>query len=321
MIASVAACSTAPGNPELTSASGAQLPSVTVAAIPTADLLGLYIAQDQGLFGRRGLHVTIDKIPSSQAIIADQLEGQVDISAGSYIPYITAEAQGARFRILAEASTLAPDTRVLAITPGSRITNIADLIGKKIGVNGANSIGALLISALLLEHGLSPAKVDFVPDDQGFPAMPGQLEHGAWSAAFLAEPYVTDAEEEYGDRVLADLDQGAMADFPIDGYVTTAAWADKHPQLAAAFDRAIEEGQELANTDPVAAQLAMARSDSLSSQVTAVMALPRFPTGPVDATRIQREADAMLEFGMLSSAYSTQIESGTLVKSMIAGGS
>jgi NitT/TauT family transport system substrate-binding protein len=321
IVASAAACSTAPKGLALTSAANAQSSTVTVAAIPTADLLGLYIAQDDGLFAEQGLHVTIEKIPSSQAIISEQLAGQVDISAGSYIPYIAAEAQGAKFRILAEASTLRPDTRVLVIPARSRIANITDLIGKKIGVNGTNSIGTLLISALLSEHGLSPAKVDFVTDDSGFPAMPGQLEAGEWSAAFLAEPYVTAAEERYGDRVLADLDQGATTDFPIDGYVATQAWAEKYPRTAAAFDRALEQGQELADTNPVAAEMAMGRSDNLSSQVTAVMALPGFPTGPVDVTRIQREADAMLQFGMLGPAYRTEVEQGTLVKSMIAVGS
>src|SRR5271167_388098 len=97
-------------------ASKPEQPDITVAAIPAVDLAGLYIAQDKGLFAQQGLHVIIEKIPSSQAIIADQLKGQVDISAGSYVAYISAQAAGARFRILAEASTLAPNTRVLVIT-------------------------------------------------------------------------------------------------------------------------------------------------------------------------------------------------------------
>ena len=92
--------------------------NVTVAAIPSADLAGLYIAQDQGLFARQGLHVTIKTIASTKAVIASQLNGQVDIGAGSYVGYVAAQAAGARFRILAEASTLSPHTRVLLTTAG-----------------------------------------------------------------------------------------------------------------------------------------------------------------------------------------------------------
>lgn len=103
------------------------------------------MAQDEGLFAKAGLHVTIKKIPSSKAVIAAQLNGQVDIGAGSYVGFIAAQAAGARFRILAEASTLRPDTRTLVVTAKSGITTIANLVGKKIGVNGTNSIGTLAV--------------------------------------------------------------------------------------------------------------------------------------------------------------------------------
>src|ERR1700745_1919491 len=125
--------------------------SVTVPAIPSADLAGLYIAQDEGLFARQGLHVTITTIASTKAVIASQLNGQVDIGAGSYVRYVAPQGAGARFRILAEASTLGPHTRVLVTTAGSRITTLPGLVGKKIAVNGTGSIGTLLISALLAE--------------------------------------------------------------------------------------------------------------------------------------------------------------------------
>jgi NitT/TauT family transport system substrate-binding protein len=290
---------------------------VTVAAIPAVDLVGLYIAQDEGLFGEQGLHVTIEKIASSQAIIAGQLRGQVDITAGSYVPYISAQAAGARFRILAEASVLGPGARVLVTTADSPITTVAQLAGQKIGVNGTNSIGTLLVSSLLAENGVSPKKVDFVTDAQGFPAMPGKLQDGVWAAAFLSEPYITVAQEQYGDQVLADLDQGDTANFPVDGYVATQAWAHKYPNTAAAFVRAIEEGQRIANSDAPAVQAAMARYDQLPKDVTAAMVLSRYPIGPVDETRIQRVATAMLQFGMLGRQYATEVQHGTLVESMV----
>jgi NitT/TauT family transport system substrate-binding protein len=292
--------------------------NITVAAIPADDLAGLYVAQDDGLFARQGLHVTIKKIASSQAIIADQLKGLVDISAGSYVAYIAAQAEGTRFRILAEASTLSPGTRVLVVTRGSHITSIDDLAGQKIGVNGTNSIGTLLISALLEERGISPKTVDFITDPAGFPAMPAQLETGAWGAAFLAEPYVSIAEGKYGDQVLADLDQGATLNFPIDGYVATSAWAEKNPNTAAAFVRAIEEGQQIADTEPLVVQRAMAESDDLPGWVASVMMLPSYPTGPVDVARIQRVADTMLQFGVLAKQYASEVADGSLVRSMVS---
>lgn len=310
-------CTGAPGSVTVTAAAMPETQDITVAAIPAADLAGLYVALDKKLFAQQGLHVTIKKIPSSQAVIAAQLNGQVDISAGSYVPYIAAQAAGARFRILAEASTLRPDSRALVVPANSNVTSIAGLVGKKIGVNGTNSIGTLLISALLQENGISPSKVDFVTDHKGFPAMPGRLQQGEWQAAFLAEPYVTIAGEQYGDQILADFDHGATTNFPIDGYVATQAWAKRHPKTVAAFVRAIEEGQTIAASDATAAQAAIGRADQLSPMVTGVMALPNFPIGPVDEKRIEREATVMLQFGTLGQQYAAQVEQGTLVRSMI----
>ena len=312
-----AGCASGSGTAALSSLTTPEEPDVTVAALPAADLAGLYVAQDYGFFAQQGLHVRIEKIASSAAVLAAQEKGQVDITAGSYVAYIAAQAAGARFRILAEASALQPDTRVLVISANSPIKSVNDLVGKKIGLNGTNSIGTLLISALLAQRGISPAKVTFVTDPGGFPAMPAGLRDGTWDAAFLAEPYVTVAGENYGERELADLDQGATLNFPIDGYMATQAWAVKHPKTVAAFVRAIEEGQELADNDRAAVEHAMEESDNLPHRVTAVMALPDFPVGPVDETRIQRTAEAMLQFGLLGQQYATEVQQGTLVGSMI----
>jgi len=312
-----AGCGSAGGSTALTAtAPKPEEPDITVAAIPAVDLAGLYIALNRGLFAQQGLHVTIVKIPSSQAVVTDQLKGQVDISAGSYVAYIAAQAAGARFRILAEASTLAPNTRVLVVTGNSRVATAAELAGRKIGVNGTNSIGTLLISMLLAAHGITPGKVRFITDPGGFPVMPQHLLDGDWSAAFLSEPYITAAGEQYGEQVLADLDQGAALNLPIDGYVATQAWAQQHPKTAAAFTRAIEQGQAIANRDASAVQAAMARYDDLPPQVTAAIAQAGYPVGPVVEAGIQRVAIAMLKFGLLGSQAATAVEQGTLARSM-----
>ena len=305
----LAGCSSAPDRVTLAGAAGPGQ-DITVAAIPAADLAGLYVALDEGLFAQQGLHVKIKKIASSQAVIAAQLNGQVDIGAGSYVPYIAAQAAGARFRILAEASTLRPDSRALVVPANSNITTIAGLAGHKIGVNGTNSIGTLLISALLQENGISPKKVDFVTDKQGFPAMPGQLQKGAWQAAFLAEPYVTIAGEQYGDQELADLDQGATEDFPIQGYAVTAEWARKYPGTLKAFTTALDQGQQVADTDRAAVEAVIEKYLGIKKKAAAFISLPAFPLG-VDAVRLQRVVSSMVRFGLLPKG--TRFSVGSMV--------
>ena len=317
-----AGCSSGAGSAALTAAApNPEEPDITVAAIPAVDLAGLYIAQDRGLFARQGLRVTIVPVPSSQSVVTEQLAGKVDISAGSYVAYLAAQATGDRFRILAAASILSPDTRVLMVPGNSRINTVGQLAGHTIGVNGVNSIGPLLVSALLSAHGVSPATVKFVTVPGGFPVIPGQLQRGAWDAAFLAEPYITAAGQQYGQQVLADLDQGAVLNLPVDGYVATQAWARAHPATAAAFTRAIEQGQAIANSDVSAVRAIMAERDGLPPEVTGSMALPSsYPVGPVEPVGIQRVAAAMLKFGVLSQRDADEVGQGTLVRSMISPG-
>ena len=120
--------------------------------------------------------------------------------------------------------------------------------------------------------------------------------------------------------MLADLDQGATSNFPIDGYVATRAWAHKYPKTAAAFVRAIQKGQATANSDASAVQAAIAKYDKLPLQVTTAMVLSGYPIGPVNETHIQRVARAMLQFGMLGQEYAAEVERGTLVESMVGPG-
>jgi NitT/TauT family transport system substrate-binding protein len=121
--------------------------------------------------------------------------------------------------------------------------------------------------------------------------------------------------------VLADLDQGAVLNLPVDGYVATRSWAQVHPATAAAFTRAIEQGQAIANSDISAVQAIMARNDGLPPEVTGSMALPSsYPVGRVEPVGIQRVAAVMLRFGVLSQRDSTEVRQGSLVRSMISPG-
>src|ERR1700729_3351225 len=114
------------------------------------------------------------------------------------------------------------------------------------------------------------------------------------------------------------MDQDDTQNLPFYGYVATPPWAEKHTQTAAAFVRAIEEGQTIGASEPPVVRVAIAKADDLPSLVTVVMALPGFPTGPVNAQNIQRVAEVMREFGVLGKQYSAEVEDGTLIRAMVS---
>jgi NitT/TauT family transport system substrate-binding protein len=131
------------------------------------------------------------------------------------------------------------------------------------------------------------------------PQMAAMLKAGKIAAAVLPEPFASQAEQSMGVTLLADLDQGATGAFPVQGCAATRQWASQHPTELAAFRAAFEQGQEIADTNRAAVEQAMESLPSplgVSRSTAAVMALDRYPVGPVDTVRIQRVADVMRQF-------------------------
>ena len=137
--------------------------------------------------------------------------------------------------------------------------------------------------------------------------MAADLANGEIAAAIMPEPFATQAEQEYGAVPLADLNQGATSDFPIEGYVVTKAWAAKYPNTLKRFLAALEIGQEISDTDRAAVEQAFESIDKpqngqVTKSIGAVMALDTYPIG-VDETRIQRVANVMYQFGLLPASF------------------
>jgi NitT/TauT family transport system substrate-binding protein len=156
------------------------------------------------------------------------------------------------------------------------------------------------------QHGISVNSVKFVTNIP-FPAMPAALKAGTIDAAVLPEPFASVAEQADGAAPLVDLDQGATTNFPIEGYVVTKQWAEKYPRTLAAFDKALDEGQQIADTNRAAVQQAFEdlpmkpQPLGVSKQTAAVMALDDYPftsgsADSVDPVRLQRLVDVMQQF-------------------------
>jgi NitT/TauT family transport system substrate-binding protein len=293
------------GMPKVT---GLEKTNLTVGAVPVADEAGLYIAKNQGLFAAEGLHVTIKPILSSAVATKGQNDGNFDITAGNAVSYIQDQvSHRSDLEIVAEGSLMQPGNQALYTMPDSKITTIADLKGRRIGVNVLNNIGTLLISSVLEEHGLSARQVHFVA--MPLPAMGPALKRGAIDVAWLPEPLGSANAEAMGLQMLCDLDQGATMNFPVGWYIVTKAWAKKYPRTLAAFLYALRQGQQIADTRRPAVEQAMQKLPqpfAVPPEIAAVMTLETYPLNiapDIDRPRVQRVADEMYRFKMLSQPF------------------
>jgi NitT/TauT family transport system substrate-binding protein len=130
--------------------------------------------------------------------------------------------------------------------------------------------------------------------------------------AFLAEPFISIAEESAGLREITNLDQGATTGFPIEGYAATKQWAKANPNSLAAFNSALQQGQQIAATNRHIAEQATIQYGLLPSmpkntpiaaanQIAALLQFETYPLGQVDKTRLQRVANVMKQFNLIGS--------------------
>jgi NitT/TauT family transport system substrate-binding protein len=263
--------------------------------------------------------VTFKPAVSSATVIDQQAEGKIDITRGNHVSYIQAQSNwdagmrpspsspdvlAANLDIFAEGSRLQPGVMGLYTMPGSPVTTLAQLKGRTVGDNAPKNLTCMVAASVLADHGISPGAVHFVVAKGGFPQMPAELKAGAFNAAVLNEPFGSVAAASDGALLLADFDQGATTNFPVEGYVVTKQWAQKYPRTLAAFYQALEEGQQIADTNRAAVQAAFESLPSplgLPKDTAAVMSLESYPvsTGPagsVDSAQLRRVVDVMQEF-------------------------
>jgi NitT/TauT family transport system substrate-binding protein len=295
-----------------------EVSTITIDAVPTADAAGLYIAYDEGLFTKQGLTVKIAPINGGEFGMGDLQDNSVQLVEGNYVSFVLAQIAGKfaapaptaknpantlpsrpiNLRIIANSSQMQPGNQALYVMPNSPYKTLADLAKDhaKIGINSPNNIAQVLLGSLFTANGLQLGKIQQVVHPV-FPTMPQALADHQIGAAWLPEPFGTDAEQEYGAVQLADFDQGAIQNFPIGAVVGNAQWVAAHPNTVAAFLRAYNEGQQIADTDRAATEQALVINTHVSNLVAASMTLDTYPL-VMDVPVMQRIPNAMFEFGV-----------------------
>jgi NitT/TauT family transport system substrate-binding protein len=291
-----------------TSPNGLQKTTLNVAVVPAVDSAGFFVALHEGLFKKQGLTINYTPAVSSDEVIDQQVAGQYDITGGNYVSYIQHYVENHQpLEIVAEGSVMQQGTQAIYTMPGSKIKTLAELKGHLLGINAPLNINYLLAASVLTENGIKLNEVRFPTAPIPFPNMAAELAGGKLDAIALPEPFATAAEQEYGVVPLADLNQGATEQFPIQGYVVTKSWAEQNPGTLRAFLAALTQGQEIADTSRSAVEQAMESLNGpaqgqIAPIVASVMAVNIYPTA-IDKVRIQRVADVMFQFGLLNSQF------------------
>ena len=306
------------------SSSGASGPlessTIVIDAVPTADAAGLYIAYDDGFFAKQGLTVKIAPINGGEYGMGDLQTGKAQLVEGNYVSFILAQVAGTfaapevkdpaktlpsapiDMSIIADSSQMQAGNQALYVMPDSRFKTVAQVAKAHatVGVNSLHNIGSVLLGSLLTANHFGLNSVTQQPEI--LPDMPMLLSKHVIQTAWLPEPFGTEAQEKYGAVQLADFDEGSCRTSPIGTIVGSAKWVKNNPNTIAAFLRAYDEGQQIADTDRSAVEKALVLNTGVSQLIAANMTLDTYPLA-MDVPVMQRVPDAMYQFGVLAHHY------------------
>jgi NitT/TauT family transport system substrate-binding protein len=288
--------------------SGPEKPDIVIGALPAIGSAGIWIALDEGLFAKAGLHVTVEQLGAPPTVIPALKHGEIDVLEYQWTTVIAAEAAGvARLHAIAAAQSLGPRSHEILVLPHSGITTLAQLKGKTIGIQSLDGLDTILVDSTLAADGISPSQVHLVAVP--FQGMETALAARRVDAVEPAEPFVTLLEEKLGAEPLADMDQGATADFPVAGYTVTDQFLAKYPRTAAALARVLDQAEAIASTNRAALERAMVQDAHVSTGVAALVNAGTFPD-TVDPVQLQRVANAMYASHELSHPFNIRALTG-----------
>jgi NitT/TauT family transport system substrate-binding protein len=251
--------------------------TITIAAVPSVDDAPLWLAKERGLFSAAGLNVQITTVSSDAAALAEVENGQAQIAASDYGNILAYQARGTGnpLYLLADGYDAGTGNAEIMVGPGSpqnpAMTTPAKLTGQTIGIpsqltidaSGApptdssptpsvplgfpSSLDAVAASAEISDYLLNVALVvHWKPMSEQEEL--SQLRTGRLKAALLTQPYVYEAEADFGAVELSDVFSGQTQNLPLSGYVAADSWAEHNSQAITDFRSALASAQSQAST-------------------------------------------------------------------------
>lgn len=112
-------------------------------------------------------------------------------------------------RVLTETQGCTPDSNEILVGKNSPIQRPQNLAGKTVAANILNNIQTLTADNVLSADGVNIKSIHYIVVP--FPSMGAAVESGKVDAAYMLEPFVTEAEQQYGEREVLDACADASA--------------------------------------------------------------------------------------------------------------
>jgi NitT/TauT family transport system substrate-binding protein len=276
-------------------------PNIKISVMTTTDLAPFNLAVKNGYFREAGF--TFDQVKdvsiakSGGDSVAKLAAKEVDIAYSSYTPFFVAKSKNAAdIKLVADASSAGPNSCMVVAMPNSSVKSIKDMAGKRVAVTATKTISDLLVMSTLKTNGIDWKTIQWV--ETPFPQVNDALAKGNVDAAFVTEPFITSAQKTVGAVPIFDTAVGPTANMPTAGFAANGDFVQKNPRTLAAFQKVMERATIEAKADRGKVEGLLQEYAKIDADTAKLSTLLTF-SSTLDATRIQRVPDLMLEFGVI----------------------
>lgn len=304
----LSACS---GSPAATPEPGAgPLIPVTIGVVPVADVAPLYVGIEQGFFEEEGLDVTLQNTQGAAAAIPLLLNGEMQFAYGAFHPVISAAAAEMPVVYVAGGIDRSPspedDYSSVIVKADSPIDDMSDLEGQTVAINALRAGPHLVTRVALEEAGVDPESVEFieVPMTEAIAA----VERGSVDAAYLAEPFTTQAIEA-GYKVIGAPAYAGSPEGSTSGYFSVTDFVEQNSEVVDAFVRALEKSVEYSNENIESTRAQLQEYSGLDEDTVSKLRIPTF-TSEITLTSLETIIGQLADAGWLDSVP----EAGTMVR-------
>jgi NitT/TauT family transport system substrate-binding protein len=235
-----------------------------------------FFAQEGGFFGRAGLDVTIAPMTNGAAIMQAAAGGAIDVALGELTQLTNAIDHGVPFGIFGGGAyyTTKEPTQVLCVAASSHIRTAKDLEGQTIGAQTTRSINAISVMEWLTKNGADLSTIKFF--EIPYSEMPSALVRGTLAAAFVGEPYLSDAKDDI--RRLADTFSVVAPSFYIGCWYAHRDWLAQNAPLARRFVEAAYAAGRWANSHRAESAAIESKYTKVNLESVRAMARNQFST-------------------------------------------
>jgi NitT/TauT family transport system substrate-binding protein len=273
-----------------------------IATLPVDADATAWFALDRGYFEQNGLDVTIDVFTSGSAITAGVAGDALDVGVASVASLSTAYARGLPIVALAAGGIYngAFPTSVLAVADTSPLRTAKDLTGKTIAIQTIGELAAFSTMSWIDKNGGDGKSAKFI--ELATSAMGDALAKGRVDAAFMAEPFFTQAKP--GVRFFGASYDGVAKRFLISAWLANHEWIARNAATAKKFVTAMRTASAWANQSQnlAASGAILAKYTKIAPDTVAKMQRAQFATR-LDPALLQPVIDVSAQFGVIPKAF------------------